>query len=1481
MRSNYFFIILCTCLFFLSINSNVQAETFEDIGCSTGEGEALQIQCDRLEIKSRLFLESQPVDVSGTWISASSKSKMAIVQSGNSLTGILFGSIPLALEGTITGNTLKIYCIQTAESIQKDNPDAPASVCQAVAGIRSYYELTVNNDLISADGFYNSYWAKYNTSTHKITAKYDGGTPETISKWGKKPATFVLEGGSISGVAAWTQLAADDPYFRDGNSYIAEPVDAASGAQYMQKQLLNVKGAIPISFEISYNSLLTKEGPLGIGWGHNLETHLENIGNGTIVVHWNANRQNTYADTGNGQFVSQDHACLFDKLIKNQDNTFTLTRKDQSVYNFHSSGKLIEQYNSHGQKLVLSHDDNGRLINILEPISGKYIDLQYNANGLVQTVQDNSNRQVILTYDSSYHMICIIDALGNKTTYTYNVSNGRITSAKDNGGNQLFSNTFDSWGRIDAQHDAVPDHIAGTFTYDETIRPGKIVTTYTNRNGKSSTLIHDRNYKLLSKTDELGNTTTYTYDYNGNRTSISDAKGNTTNYTYDDKGNLLTVTDPAGNITTMNYDGHNNLLTITNPAGKTTSYTYDSNNNQTSITDPEGNTTFFTYDENSLLLTETKPGGGKKTYSYENGLLKTTTDPNGITTSYAYDGAGHLVSTSDGENHSTTMTYDYADNLLSITDPLGNTVSYTYDSHGNKLTQTDANGNTTRYVYNENGKLISQIDALNNEITFEYDGEDRLIKSVDARGNATTYTYDDAGKLIGTTNALGKTSAVQYDQVGNRISLKDASGKTISSKTYNSLNQPLTITDALGNSISQAYDALGRITEITDPKSRVTRYSYDDLNRLVSVTDTMEGISQQSFDVDNNKTSLTDPNNNQTSFSYDQGGRLNNQTTAGNTVSYSYNSIGLLAKKTNGRNQDANYQYDAADRISSFTDTEGNVSYTYDANGNVLTITDSIGTINREYDALNRVKKYTDTSGNVIQYTYDAAGNLTQLTYPDGKSVHYEYDAANQLVKVTDWSSRNTNYEYDDNGRLIKTARPNGSVQTLTYDDNGQLLQQKDIDKDANIIAQYDFTYDQAGNVLTETSSVEPQPFKVSDTTMTYSNGNRLATFNGEKVEYDADGNMTLGPIGSTMGAYTFDSRNRLIDVGNTEYAYDAMNNRIGTNDNGSPVSYVINPIPTLSQILVQSSAGKQTYYVYGLGLIGEETAGVYSTYHYDRRGSTIALTSIDGKTTDKFSYGPYGELVNRTGTTATPFLYNGRDGVMTDCNGLYYMRARYYNPGIKRFINQDALLGEINNGQSINRFAYVNGKPINMVDPWGLNAIDDIYEVYLEDYVEGIMSFDQQMNTLVGDDSSLYINTLSVLGKSLNGIKQNSKLTLEVLNPFNIGKVVSRISMDRMNYDPAIKAESQKLIDSGYDIASSVYDIRNAYKSMTEMSGLIKDFNKTNITLKKVKGNKGLESIYGPRNEINKAGMKGVMKNTMAEFFQKLFEGMSGNTYK
>ena len=327
------------------------------------------------------------------------------------------------------------------------------------------------------------------------------------------------------------------------------------------------------------------------------------------------------------------------------------------------------------------------------------------------------------------------------------------------------------------------------------------------------------------------------------------------------------------------------------------------------------------------------------------------------------------------------------------------------------------------------------------------------------------------------------------------------------------------------------------------------------------------------------------------------------------------------------------------------------------------------------------------------------------MTYPDGKQVLYDYDAADQLIKVTDWNHRETVYGYDNNGRLSSVLRPNSTQITRVYNDAGQLKQQQDIlVATGAVISQFDFSYDAAGNISQELVVPASQPPQLTlPTDMTYGLANRLASYNQQAVQFDADGNMVLGPLSGNMENFVFDSRNRLVQAGSTVYQYDAENQRIGVDD----TQYVVNSQPALSQVLVRTKGnGEVTYYVYGLGLIGQASAGNYVSYHFDYRGSTVALSDEVGQVTERFQYSPFGTFMYGD-ASRTPFLFNGMYGVMSDDNGLYYMRARFYSPEIRRFVNQDILLGDVFEGQSLNRFGFVTGQPVNLVDPFGLDGVD------------------------------------------------------------------------------------------------------------------------------------------------------------------------------
>ncbi|MCR4678981.1 MAG: RHS repeat-associated core domain-containing protein [Lachnospiraceae bacterium] len=148
------------------------------------------------------------------------------------------------------------------------------------------------------------------------------------------------------------------------------------------------------------------------------------------------------------------------------------------------------------------------------------------------------------------------------------------------------------------------------------------------------------------------------------------------------------------------------------------------------------------------------------------------------------------------------------------------------------------------------------------------------------------------------------------------------------------------------------------------------------------------------------------------------------------------------------------------------------------------------------------------------------------------------------------------------------------------------------------------------------------------------------------------------------------------------------------------------------------SSDGTIEKYVYGNGLIAsyeakptdETTTTDYKTYIYDIRGSVTEVANVIGSVTAEYRYSTYGDRNIISGTETDELGYCARDGVLTEASGLLYMRARYYYPTLMRFINEDIVTGDISNSASLNRYAYVNGNPITLIDPFGLCAEKPIF---------------------------------------------------------------------------------------------------------------------------------------------------------------------------
>ena len=1085
---------------------------------------------------------------------------------------------------------------------------------------------------------------------------------------------------------------------------------------------------------------------------------------GKVLSGTDANGVKFFEDTYDecGRVISQKDAIAGStpsQFEYTEDTKRTLKDRNgkQSVRTFSSNGLLTEIIDENGSRKHFEYDSNNNMT-LEQDHNGKAICKEYNSYNKLTDIYDKNGNHTHLSYDSNFNITRIDypEINGEKPfeTFTYNARNQLVCHTDLRGTQTVY--TYDLNGLPVSKK--VGEKNAELYTYENGLIKTKTnsagtVTTYTyntlgqmiseTTDNKTTSYEYDLMGNLLKTTDPLGNVKTIAYDKNYKKISETDAKGNITRYEYNGNMKNTAVITPDNNRTSFAYDGEDRQIKITDQAGNVSKIQYDAAGRIISKTDALNNSITYELDGAGNIIKETNALGASVLKEYDdNGNVIKITQPDGNSEIYQYNSMNKLIRTVNSFMGTTIFEYSPAGDLLSETDPLGNKKTYTYDMYGNKLTSTDAMGNTTTYTYDSENRLLTETDPLGNTVTNTYDALGRLVSVTDKRNNTTLYGYDACGRRTTMTDPLGNTFTTVYDANGNVIKTLDAKSKPITETTYNSLNLPVTVHEQTGNVKTMTYNALGKIATVTDALNNTKQYTYDSLGRNSAVKDALNNTSGIVFDNIGNILKLYGPMGASTDYTYDSTGKLLTESTpSGSTVSYTYNEMDLKKEFTNARGDKRKFFYDAAGRITGYESKEERVSYTYDKNNNLLTVTDSNGTIEREFDALNRVISCTDTEGRKISYEYDQGGNIITLTYPDNTTVSYTYDANNNLITVTDWANRVTTYAYDVNNKLISETKSNGAVTLSEYDDKQRLISYKAKTAFEEVIEEYEYEYDSVGNISTEKTLAEEKDLcytydkllRVTSRTVknscnnpigvenysydaagnilsdplgsfVYDVNNRLTSYKGTNAFYDADGNMTTIPYGS-FGDCEYDSSNRLIKSDYREYTYNAEDVRLTSSYLDEVTEYCYDTLPKLSRLLFKKTGNKITKYVYGVGLIAEETGDDYKVYHFDLRGSTVALTSKWGCVCDKYIYDTYGRVINGYGNSNVIFKFCGKDGVVTDPSGLLYMRARYYSPVLRRFINSDVVAGEISDCVTLNRYAYANGNPVSNTDPFGLSA--------------------------------------------------------------------------------------------------------------------------------------------------------------------------------
>jgi RHS repeat-associated protein len=713
-----------------------------------------------------------------------------------------------------------------------------------------------------------------------------------------------------------------------------------------------------------------------------------------------------------------------------------------------------------------------------------------------------------------------------------------------------------------------------------------------------------------------------------------------------------------------------------------------------------------------------------------------------------------------------------------ITDPLGRKTTNVINDYYLPTETIYHNGEKTsiEYLYTNNLQEAkdypTKIVELGGKIrNYGYDSSGNLISSTDLAGQAYTYSYDNNG-IAALTSPTGAKISYEYDSEGNLLEL--SYGNQLSKQySYEPDGKLQTITNASGSTITNTYNAQGQISSQTatniDGSTNTLSMTYNADGNLSTLTNST-GTTRYQYDSDGNISQLSAANGSMISYFRDSQGRIITQTeqvnanAIGLTTKYSYDLLGNLLTVTDSQNRLTTMTYDGVNRLSTKTLPNG-VKATY------------------SYDDLDRITSivYTQADGNVLAsetYTRYVGGEPSQVLREDGSYTLYEYDGALRLSEERSYNSaglaiRSISYTYDLDGKRTRKV-DNLATQNYTYNANTQLA----------TAGENQYTYDLDGRLNQFTKDGQT-------VNLAHNNYERLT-----QVEFN----------GTT-----------------TNYFYNAQGNRIGEVSGNGLKNYLVatNESNGLASIdLVADGNGNVlSDYIYGGNRLLARLDALGNPIYYltDSMGSVIGLVDGDGNLVSRIIYDGFGHVLSGDDGSSLggDFRFHGQ--WLESESGLYYMRARDYDPTTALFLSRDVAGVIDTEPESFHPYQFAYNNPLIYSDPTGnitiselkiSQIIDDIFNTlksqainrtqsYLIDKARGLVgqALSSWMQQIIPTEAIYITKIAQLIGEAKDAGNPLEKLAMD-----NICPILESMGLKEWVWrEPAILAVNGKPVSNGY----------------------------------------------------------------------------------
>ena len=1067
--------------------------------------------------------------------------------------------------------------------------------------------------------------------------------------------------------------------------------------------------------------------------------------NGNVIRHISPEYYNKETDDGLGYSYTYDQMNRLSSIVNEEGIT-------EKTFEYDLHGNITKEIDNEGNATLFKYDLLGNMIEKRVPveIGESKAEIKYNltcyaydknsnkilekhGTNLVKEDEDcNYYHEIYFEYDKENRLTDVKDKYGAKTRYKYDCLNNKIyESFKINDATtKIIHYNYDKVGNLIEKK----EEIDGKFVSPET--KGKNIWAITkyeyDKNGNITKIITPKGYEIGRVYDEV------------DRVIEQHEKDETSGifrshvYTYDNADNVIALSEYSGEaakVISNKYVSENNYrlhwtereenkkenkklfeeLKFQEDKRKKT-YTYDFQNRLTHFVNVSGNTTRLFYDKNDRIIKqvlpeqydETKDDGVGTTYSYNlKGKVIEVKNALGETvTKNTYDPKGNIKTSIDGENNKVEYTYTLLGQIKDIVTPNSKkenktAQSYKYDARGNITGITDGNGNKTSYSLDDWGRIIQITTPEGNAEKYTYDYAGNVTSTTDANGGTIEYFYNSLGQVCEIKDQEGNSEYFYYDNEGNLSKHIDRNQNHVDRK----YNVDRNIVDLKAYQIDEEAVVLGakkaeeekeRDNEETKKKAeeRFENSALTEAPRRRSFTERIkEKKEKQELEEQSPKIEkVEDPDRNKLNivnqrFKYNPDGTLKNAYTGNMQYEYSYNIEGMLeAKSASGKTL---------------------LRYTYDKNNNIKTIKDITGKSSiYSYDEANRVELIQDDNqNNLATYDYYKNNNIKSVTVGNGLKTDYTYDSDGNVQSLVTISSTGEvlvdyNYAYDLNGnRLQKVSSKHKNY--YTYDSMNRV---KDSSYDDRCES---FTYDKVGNRLTKTTNdiTEKYVYNVKNQLKELHNKNGINYFT-----HDKQGNTIKEETQAGNNIFEYNTLNQQVKAitkeGNTLVSrYDTEGLRAEIEENEKLTKFIFHK----ENVLVETdkdfnsiSRFTRGYEVVAADISNGGLASEGNRYYYtqDEHGSTIFITDRDQNVKNEYWYDAFGNVLDKKEDVHNRITYAGQqfDGI----TGQYYLRARFYNPVVGRFTQEDVYRGD-----GLNLYAYCGNNPVGYYDPSGYSSLN------------------------------------------------------------------------------------------------------------------------------------------------------------------------------